>query len=118
MSVSCDCTSDYDWFFQAPVDYSILETAQRKRCFSCETLIYLGADVGVFRAWRTPHDDIEERIYGEDGEVPRADFYMCEECVGLYWSITDLGFCIELVRGEPMRELAKLTGQGQGGLIE
>jgi len=92
-----------------PKDYSILSTSKRKRCFSCRELIDIGSDVGEFGSWRHPYNDIEERIHGD--EVRMADFYMCEECIGLFWSMTDLGFCISLEKGETMSELAKLSGQ-------
>ena len=112
MSISCDCGSeDYEWFYDQPNYFTPLDTNKRQRCFSCRELIDIGLDCGKFGSWRLPLNDIEERIYGYEGEVPRADFYMCEECTGLFWSITDLGFCISLHKGETMRELAKITGE-------
>jgi hypothetical protein len=114
MSISCDCGGgDYDWWYIPPLDYSILETNQRRRCFSCRGLIDLGADVGKFTNWRSPRDDIELRIYDEDGEIYMADTYMCETCIGLFWSMTELGFCISLDKGERMADLAKLSQTGE-----
>lgn len=106
MSVSCSCGDfDHDWFYEAPQTWTQLNTSKRKRCFSCNTLMDIGSDVGCFGQWRPPRTDIEERIYGD--EVPMANFYMCETCVGLFWSMIDLGFCVSLNKGESMAELAK-----------
>jgi hypothetical protein len=114
MSISCDCDGggDYDWYYTAPQEYSKLETSRRQRCYSCRELIDLGADVGAFPSWKVPSDDIEVEIYGEDGEIPRATKYMCETCTGLYWAVTELGFCISMEKGESMRGLAKLSQTG------
>lgn len=114
MSVACYCgDGDHDWFYYPPADFSKLETSRRQRCYSCRELITIGADCGKFGRDRYPASEIEERIYGEGSEVPLADVYMCEECVGLFWSITDLGFCINLERGEKMRNLVKELGDYQ-----
>jgi hypothetical protein len=114
MSISCDCGGgDYDWYYNAPTEYSKLHGDRRKRCYSCRELIDLGSDVGVFGSWKVPSHDIEVAIYGEDGEIPRADFFMCETCTGLYWSITELGFCVSMEKGERMADLAKLSQTGE-----
>lgn len=113
MSISCDCSGgDYEWWYNAPKDFSILGTNRRQRCYSCRELIDLGATVGKFENWRNPRNDIEERIYGDDGEIYMADTYMCETCVGLFWSMIELGFCISLDKGERMADLAKLSQTG------
>jgi hypothetical protein len=113
MSISCDCGGgDYDWYYNAPTEYSKLEANRRQRCYSCRELIDLGADVGKFSNWRTPKWDVEIEIYGEDGEIPMADTYMCETCTGLYWAVTELGFCVSLEKGESMANLAKLSQTG------
>lgn len=108
MSLSCECAfdGDYDWYYEPPHDYTNLETKQRRRCCSCKTLINLGSTVAKFYRDRPPKDDIELNIYGEGGEVPLATWYMCEECADLYFSISELGFCINL-GNESMRYLAK-----------
>ncbi len=113
MSISCDCGyGDYEWYYNAPQDFSALETNRRQRCYSCRELIDLGSDVGKFSNWRNPRGDIEERIYGHGGEVGLADTYMCETCTGLFWAITELGFCVSMERGERMADLAKLSQTG------
>ena len=99
MSLSCDC--DIDWYPDPgdvigypPDEYTILDTPRRKRCMSCKELIALGSQVGRFEHYKIPEGDIEERIYGDDGEVPRAPRYMCEACMDIYFSLTELGYCI------------------------
>lgn len=109
MSLSCDCGGwDFGWFYDAPETWSRLLLTRRKRCYSCNVLIDIGATVGKFGAWRPSETDIEERIYGD--EVPRADFYMCETCIGLFWAMTDQGYCIVFDDEKNMLDLAKLTG--------
>jgi len=54
-----------------------------------------------FERFRSPNNDIEERIHGD--EVPLADWYMCEECGGLFFNFVELGFCISL--GDNMFDL-------------
>lgn len=104
---NCDYSDEFDWYYEEPNDYSVLSTAQRKRCASCHDLINLGAVVTKFFRWRTPKDDIEINIYGDCGEVPLATWYLCEECSDLYFSLDELGFCNLLGGGESMRELVK-----------
>ena len=47
----------------------------------------------MFARWRSPVWEIEERIYGDGGEVWLATWYLCDRCAGLYESLTSLGFC-------------------------
>jgi hypothetical protein len=116
--LSCEC----DWYpepgdvtFWPPRDYSTLETSRRKRCESCNCLIDIGSLVGKFQRYKMPDSDVEIRIYGdgEDGEegVPRADHYLCEPCMDLYYSLEELGFCPQL--GD-QRELAKEYARDYG----
>jgi len=44
---------------------------------------------------KVPDTDIECRIYGEDGEIPLASAYMCERCADLYFSLEELGYCVQ-----------------------
>ena len=105
MSLSCDCGGDYDWYYEPyePEDYTTLQTKRRRRCCSCNVLIDIGAICLRFYCHRPPRHDIEEGIYGD--EVPMADKYLCEECSDLYFSFTELGFCINL--GENMLDLVQ-----------
>ncbi len=95
MSLSCYChPDDHEWWYESDENFSQLQTKQRRRCASCDDLINIGGDVLRIRSWRLPKTDIEERIHGE--EVPLADKFMCEECAGIFMSLTDLGYCISL----------------------
>ncbi len=90
MSLPCDCSHDidfdpdFDWFYGEASDYHAMDTTTGKRCVSCAALIAVGSVCISFERWRPPRDDIETRIYGEDGEVPLASYYMCEGCADLY----------------------------------
>lgn len=100
MSLLCDCDIDYcpepgDTIWYPPADYSTLSTTRRKRCCSCKELIDVGALVAEFPRYKVPEWDIEERIYGEDGEIPRASFHMCESCADIYFSIKELDYCFD-----------------------
>ena len=104
MPLSCSCSDDYKWFFDPPQNYSVFPMeGNRKRC-SCGKLIDHGQIALKFVCWRSPKDDIEERIHGE--EVPMADNWLCEECADLYFSFNELGYeCVH--PKENMKELAK-----------
>lgn len=55
-----------------------------------------------FAEWYT----IEAKIYGEGNEVPMPTWFMCERCGDLYYSLTELGFCISL-GSDDMRDLVR-----------
>jgi hypothetical protein len=109
MGLSCQCytADDYDWYYQAPDDYSVLETKRARRCSSCRTLIPVGSTVAEFSRSRPPNCVYEEMRFGTDWEaVPLASYYLCERCADLYFSFKELGFeCI--APDEHMRELAR-----------
>lgn len=105
MGLSCDC-GDYDgdeWWW-CPNAYSTLDTKRRRRCVSCDDLIAVGAIVAKFTRGRVPNSLIEERIHGEE-EVPLAPWFMCERCADLYFSLSDLGYCVSPM--DDMRDLVK-----------
>ena len=98
MTLSCDCDIEYipepgetTWY--SPREYSVLNTTRRKRCVSCCTLINNGSVVAEIHRFKIPLYDVEINIYGEDGEIPLASHYMCEECSDIYFSIEELGYC-------------------------
>ncbi len=103
MSLACECDMDCDWYYTAPKDFTELTTSKRQRCCSCRNLIDVGAISLTFESWRNPRDEIEKRIYGEDGEVPMANKYMCESCGDIYFNLTALDFCVNL--GDSMKYL-------------
>jgi len=45
------------------------------------------------KRYKVPDLDMEVRIYGEDGEIPRASHWMCEECTDIALSLEAVGFC-------------------------
>lgn len=97
MGLSCECyfgDYDYEFMYMKPDDYTTLQTSKRKRCYSCKSLIGLGAVCVEFTCHRPFNSDIEERIYGD--EVPIADKHFCETCSDIYFSLDALGFCISL----------------------
>ena len=97
MSLSCDCGSDdFDWYYETLGDFTALNTRTRKRCCSCNDLIDKNATCLEFPRYRHPQDDIEERIHGDDGEIPLATWHMCEPCGDQYMNLTALGFCVDL----------------------
>jgi len=105
MPLTCDCGYDYDYLYVPDKNYSILETKKRKRCVSCKSLIDLGAIVLALACERYAKSEVEEKIYGEGCDVPMATKYYCEQCADLFFSLTELGFCIDL--DDDLRELAK-----------
>jgi hypothetical protein len=48
---------------------------------------------------RATRSVVEARIYGDDGHVPMASWYLCETCSDLAVLLDDLGFCFELGPG-------------------
>lgn len=115
LTCSCEFFGEYAWYFDAPSDYSTLDTPRRKRCRSCKTLIDLGATVTKFPRARYPLTEVEERIYGDDWwAVTLAPYYLCEECSDIYWSLIELGFtCVS--PEDNMRSLAADYAENYGG---
>jgi len=85
---------DYAWYYTSPNDYTNFVSARRKRCCSCNILIKKDALALKFTRTRPAKDDIEEHIYGDDGEaVPMAAWWMCESCGDIFFNLEELGFC-------------------------
>ena len=108
MSISCSCYDgdDYAWWYETQ-DQKPLDTKRSRKCCSCGAKIAVGDLATELTRCRPPYDYIEERIYGD--EVYMASWYMCETCGDLYESLVELGYCIELTKGENMRDLVKMT---------
>lgn len=102
MGLACECGGDYEWYYYTPKDFSILKSRRSCRCVSCSELMSPGTEVLKFERYRDVRTDIEERIHGD--EVELAPQYMCEECGGLFLSLSELGFCISIGE-QPMKEL-------------
>jgi len=94
MGISCSCSDEYDWYYEAHHDFSVLDTKRPRRCYSCGATLTPGTEVLGLRCWHSPRNDVEERIHGD--EVPMASRYLCEPCGGLYMALSDLGFCISM----------------------
>lgn len=103
MPLACGCSDDYEWFFYPPTDYSMFPAnGKRKRC-SCGALIEHGSVCVRFDCFKTPANEIENHIYGD--EVPMAPKWLCERCGDLYFSFLELGYeCVQ--PEEDMTELA------------
>ncbi len=111
MSLSCSCgdwepePGDVAWF--PPSDYTTLTLKVSRECNSCG-IRFKPADVctEILRA-KVPDSDIEISIYGDEFIDPcdgprRRSHWMCESCSDIYFSLEELGYCVEI--GD-MREL-------------
>jgi hypothetical protein len=109
------CSCDYDdpaWWHEDGGDVKPLNTKRMRRCCSCKDRIAVGEDCMAFPRWRTPnYGSIEERIFGEGGEVWLATWYLCDRCAGLYESLDGLGFCNLL--GQDLRSVCREYAQMQ-----
>jgi len=98
MPISCSCSDiEYDgdgWWYFNPNDYQPFPKKNKKRCCSCKNHIANGHISTEFKRFRNPLNDVEERIYGD--EVPLASWWMCETCSDLYYSITEMGYCVTI----------------------
>lgn len=101
MSLSCGCDSDWgpepgDWYYTGyrSDDYEPLPFKRRKRCCSCKELIEVGALAVQHERVKVPEDDIEIKIHGEDGEIPLASDWTCETCSDLFFSLSEIGYCV------------------------
>lgn len=108
MGLSCECDGDYEpgtIVCYAPSDYQPMHARRRQRCLSCKELIDVGATAAKIPTYKVPEYDIEVQIYGECGEIPRADRWYCERCADLFFSLDELGFCVN--PHDDMRQLVK-----------
>ena len=93
--LSCNCDyDDYAWMASHDEDFSTLDTKRGRKCLSCGEWLPVGSAVLRFSQWRDPRSDYEERRFG--CEVPMPDIYYCEECGGLYLSLSDAGLCVTI----------------------
>ena len=100
LSCGCDYDGDFEWWYEVG-DFAPLATRNRRRCKSCKQPIDVGAEaIKIMRSRNVVCDfdkppTVEEKIYGEDGQVPMAPWYLCERCGGIFASLTELGFCMQ-----------------------
>ena len=108
MGLSCGCDygdGDFQWYWEAPDDYSTLDTKRYRRCKSCGEIIRPGDTVARFVRYRYTNDAVEINIYGEDGQIPLASWYHCEDCADQFFNLHELGFCFQV--DENMRDLVR-----------
>jgi hypothetical protein len=117
MTLSCTCPygddGDFDWYYDFPKDFEILDTVRRRRCKSCGDMIDVGSTVISFLRWRhAKYDSIEEKILGEGADVPLAPYYFCEPCGEIALNLHALGYCVdpESDMREDLREYQQLSG--------
>ena len=103
MSLSCECGDAEERWYYGPSDYSKLATKYSRKCCSCKEKISVGDICVEFLRARRTNSDVEERIYGD--EIRTAPWYMCERCGDLYFSLEELGFCIDI--SDSMLDLVK-----------
>ena len=101
MSLTCSCDSDWypdpgDWYwdFRYEMDYEKYPFKRRRKCCSCGEMIDVGSLVLQFTRAKVPDTDIECKIYGEEGAIPIASDWMCEKCGDIYFSLEELGYCM------------------------
>lgn len=97
MGLSCGC--DYepepgDCYIQNVEDYAVLKTKRARRCCSCGSAINPGELAARANRVKVPESEIECKIFGEDGEIPIPPHWMCEKCADIFFSLEELGFCI------------------------
>ena len=92
--LTCECGDDAAWWYDDHREVAPLATKRMRRCCSCKDRIAVGDDCKPFPRWRYPEPgSIEERIFGDGGEVAMPTWYLCDRCAGLYESLDSLGFC-------------------------
>lgn len=108
--LSCSCDhDDYAWLAEPADDFSTLDTVRGRKCFSCGEWLPVGSTVLCFIRWRDPRSDYEESRFG--CEVPMPNIYYCEECGGLYLSLTATGLCVIIGdMREAIQEYWDMTG--------
>ena len=88
MGLSCGICDDGDGDWSWIVDEDFSQAKVRCDCSSCETAIEPKETVLHF----------ETIIYDESGDETRGnnDFFLCEECGGIFMSLEVMGFCLTL----------------------
>lgn len=108
MGLTCECYHESEpgqVIWTAISDYKPLDSKRACRCCSCGEKIRPGELCAETKRYKVPETEVECRIYGEDGEVPRASRYMCERCADIANSLEGLGFCAQ--PWEDQRELLR-----------
>lgn len=109
--LSCDYDDyaepgDVYWYGPNRNDWRAYDFKRARKCCSCGSRIKptgFGKDYLEFTRYKIPDGDVEVRIYGEDGEVPRASWFMCFECGWRYYFLDRFGYAIRIY--ESMQDL-------------
>lgn len=107
MSISCavDC-EEAAWYYIVQ-DLPLRLTSKRgKRCMSCKEIIKPGKSFFMIKRWREPRTDIEDKIYGEGGEVPLAPWHFCADCGPIYHALEKYNVAIN-IQDDDLRALLK-----------
>lgn len=105
LTCSCDFEPEPGMVCWEDLVTTKLATKTKRKCHSCCTTIEIGEDCASSRRYKVPDTDVEIRIYGEDGEIPRAPKFICEKCHDLALNLEELGYCMQ--PWEDQRELVK-----------
>lgn len=100
MPISChydDYTDEPGPFYDMDCDTPYINAPvlqRRKRCVSCKEFIKPGSLCTKHPRWTFPRTEVELFIFGEDGEIPLAPDWLCEECSDLFFSFLEKGFAV------------------------
>lgn len=121
--MSCDFCDDWEpgqirWYIPADA-FTKLVRDRATKCCSCGARIAPGADVVKFPRFKVPEGAAEVRIYGDDGEVPRAPWHMCAPCGNIYLLLNSMKYAVSIE--DDMRELSKehadMVAAGRAGCL-
>jgi len=99
MSISCSCDVDREdaaWFWIKDDACTQLKTKRSRKCCSCKTKLNPGDMALIIERWRRPDSEVEDRIYGEDGEIKLADWHSCPYCASIANIVSKHGACYDI----------------------
>ena len=99
MALSCDNDyypepGDVSWY--APRIWTQHARKRAPKCCSCGDKVPAEKNCLEFQRFKVPASDFECRFYGEDGEIPRAPWYMCWECGWRFLYLNKQGYAIDI----------------------
>lgn len=80
--LACECSGGIDYFY---TEIEERYACAPGTCFGCWSRIEIGDEVLLFETSKDDRDTGDELI---------GYFRLCERCRGLYWSLTELGYCL------------------------
>jgi len=92
---ACNCSDECAWYYYHN-DPEPVQRNRATRCISCKTKIKPGDMAAHFFRFRHPKTEIEEKIFGEGGEIPMATWFMCQDCYTIFKAFDKLDVCIDL----------------------